>query len=302
MLWFDWQSESSASNASRCAVVDEANDNAARLLGAQSAAELRGLPLSGLFARESWPAIERELAAHTLTLELLGRGAGSVRARARLLAPGQMLQTSARTLLVCPAGPKSASSLVCRRLSRGLLHDLRSPMMAISGFADVLTFRHSAELGPDARRCVENIAAAAQRMERMVELLASETRLGSGELELHPIDLRELLRGLALEAGVEPPAAHPVGELPLVSGDRPVLRAAFAELFALARGETRIELAFGRERARVRIAGAGAPAEGGVELLLARRAFELHGGQLGGEPPVFEVELPLRRGAEAGPA
>src|SRR5690242_7525755 len=96
MLWFDWQPESSAANGARCAVVDEANDNAAKLFGARSAAELRGLPLSGLFARESWPAIERELAARTLAIELLGRGAGNVRARARLLAPGQIQKTSAR--------------------------------------------------------------------------------------------------------------------------------------------------------------------------------------------------------------
>ena len=160
MLWFDWQSESSAANTTRCAVVDEANDSAARLLGAHSAAELRGLPLSGLFARESWPEIERGLAREgELALELLGRGAGSVRARARLLAPGQAQATSARTLLVCPASPKSAASHVCRRIAGGLLHDLRSPLMAISGFADVLTFRHSSELGADARRCVENICA-----------------------------------------------------------------------------------------------------------------------------------------------
>jgi len=311
MLWFDWQSESNAASGARCAVVDEANDNAARLLGAHSAAELRGLPLSGLFARESWPEIERELALEgelaprMLALELLGRGAGSVRARARLLAPGQAHEPGGRTLLVYPAEPRAdarASALVCRRVARGLLHDLRSPMMAISGFADVLTFRHAAELGPDARRCVENIAAAAQRMERMIELLASETRLGSGELEFRPLDLRELLRGLAAEAGVEPPGPHPVGELPLVNGDRPVLRGAFAELLALAQEGARIELTLERAHARVRIAGTRAPVEAGLELVLARRAFELHGGRLSAEPPVFEVELPLRRGTEPGAA
>lgn len=291
MLWFDWQSESSAANAARCAVVDEANDSAARLFGARSGAELRGLPLSGLFARESWPEIESGLEREgELALELLGRGVGSARARARLLAPGHPPTASARTLLVCPASPKSASALVCRRIAGGLLHDLRSPMMAISGFADVLKMRHAAELGSDARRCVENIAAAAQRMERMVELLASETRLGSGELELRPLDLRELLRGLALEAGLEPPG----GGLAWVDGDRPVLRQAFAELLGPAQGERRIELALERERARVIILGA----DPGQELALARRAFELHGGQLGGNPPLFEVALPLRRGTE----
>src|SRR5882672_8786462 len=176
MLWFDWQVESNAASSTACAVVDEANEGAARLLDAP-AAELRGRPLRSLFTRECWPEIERELARtdrpapRTLALELLERGERCAPARARLLAPGRTRGTRGPTLFVLPARARPAarelppvSALVCTRLARGLLHDLRSPLMAISGFAEVLAFRHAAELGSDARRCVDNIVAATRRL------------------------------------------------------------------------------------------------------------------------------------------
>ncbi len=201
------------------------------------------------------------------------------------------------------------SALVCTRLARGLLHDLRSPLMAISGFAEVLAFRHAAELGSDARRCVDNIVAATRRLEHMVELLASETRLGAGELEPRPLDLRELLRGLAVEGRAEAFELHLAAGLPLVGGDALVLRGAFAALVALAQGapaarpaRVRIELSCEHERPRVRIDGPGQPSDApdsavaAAELALARRALELHGWQLRGTAPRFEVELPAPGG------
>jgi signal transduction histidine kinase len=201
------------------------------------------------------------------------------------------------------AGSPAPAALVCLRLAHGLLHDLRSPMMAISGFADVLTLRHSAELGPDARRCVESIVAAARRLEGMLELLASQTRLAAGVLEARPLDLRELLRGLPGSPELEPCAG-----LPLLLGDALLLREAFAALLEEARGGSpeaggarpRIELAHAAGSARVSIQCPGAP-RASVELELARRALELHGGTLRIESradgrTVLEVELPAPEG------
>jgi len=194
------------------------------------------------------------------------------------------------------AGSAAPAALVCLRLAHGLLHDVRSPMMAISGFADVLALRHSAELGPDARRCVESIIAASRRLEGMIELLASQTRLAAGVLEARPLDLRELLRGLPGAPELEICAG-----LPPLLGDALLLREAFAALLeAAGAAERRIALAHERGSARVSISGPGAPRRS-VDLELARRALELHGGTLRIEPradggTVFEVELPAPEG------
>jgi signal transduction histidine kinase len=278
MLWFDGQSESQS------VCVAGANERAAQLFGAGSAAALRGIPLQGLFAPRSWSELEGELARgadaapRTLALELRAQGGRCVRARARLL------DCTPALLLLEEQDAVPASALVCARMADGLLHDLRSPLMAVSGFAEVLGLRHAAELGDDARRCVDNIVAAARRLEEQTELLASYSRLGAGDLRLRPLDLRILLQRLGAENSDAPVELQLEPGLPLVAGDAGVLRVALAALLQgalllCARRERRA----GRERVR-----------SGARALRARAAR--------GQPGVRAARLAAPAGARiAGP-
>ena len=312
MLWFDWQRESTGASA-ECTRVGGANERAARLFGAGSAAQLRGRSLEQLFGARSWSELEGELARtgesapRTLALEWRGASGESVRARARLFALGAARAEGRPTLLLLEEQDEAAenehegaqpSELVCARLADGLLHDLRSPLMAISGFAEVLGFRHAAELGEDARRCVENIAAAARRLEQMTDLLGSYSRLGAGELKLRPLDLRPLLQALAAEPREAPLELELADGPPLVvAGDAGVLREVLSALLGEAQ---HVAVSHAPGSARIEIGGFETPLPE-VELALARRALELHGGSLRCERRAagelaFVLELPALAG------
>lgn len=194
-------------------------------------------------------------------------------------------------------------ALVGNELTHGLSHDLRSPLMAISGFAQVLGYYHRQELGPDAQRCVDNIVAASARLEQMVDSLADCGRLGQAVLDLQELELQPLLRALVLAPGVRAAAPRLVlaPDLPRVQGDALVLRQVFSALLEYVRAadESGARLClFGRGAqglAQILIcderslrgteapwfASQSGPAPGplvSLGLALARRGAELHGG------------------------
>jgi PAS domain S-box-containing protein len=55
-------------------------------------------------------------------------------------------------------------------------HDLQEPLRTIAGFSGLLRERHSADLDEDARRFVDHISAAAERMSRLVDDLLGYAR------------------------------------------------------------------------------------------------------------------------------
>ncbi len=216
--------------------LGEANAAALALLGAASASELCGRTLASIVAKGQHAGFACELARAMVggvprfATELGLPGGEPRRVRACLLAcECEPARGPRRVLLLLEAGapesvPRARPTRVCDELTRGLSHDLRSPLMAISGFAQVLGYRHKAELGADAQRCVENIVAAASRLERMLESLSEFGRLGDGGLALQALDLHLLLRGI--EPSTRAPAAQLVlpEDLPHVSADPRVLR------------------------------------------------------------------------------
>jgi len=76
-------------------------------------------------------------------------------------------------------------------------HDLRAPLRAIDGFAMILDEDHRAQLDEDARRCLDRIQGAAQRMAQLIEGLLSLARVARDELELQPVDLSALATTVA---------------------------------------------------------------------------------------------------------
>lgn len=72
-------------------------------------------------------------------------------------------------------------------------HDLRAPLRAISGFAEIVARRHRSGLNEEGQRYVDHIVTASHRMGDLIEDLLTYARLGRSGLNLQPLDLATTL-------------------------------------------------------------------------------------------------------------
>lgn len=118
--------------------------------------------------------------------------------------------------------------------SYSVSHDLRAPLRAVSGFAQILADRHRPSLNPEGQRYMDNIVQAAERMDRLINDLLAYSRLGRRSVMRQPVSLREVvgqiagdLAGRAAEIGATLEIAD---DLPVVRGDATLLRQIFTNL------------------------------------------------------------------------
>ncbi len=72
-------------------------------------------------------------------------------------------------------------------------HDLRSPMLTISGYCEVLQEDCANELGEDGRQYIERIVGATGQIQRLLEDLLDYSRIGRLDAPSEPVDLNEAL-------------------------------------------------------------------------------------------------------------
>jgi two-component system sensor histidine kinase KdpD len=120
-------------------------------------------------------------------------------------------------------------------LLQALSHDLRTPLAAIYGLADMLVATTSG-LPDDARDTADAIAASARRMNAMVDKLLDMARLQSGTVQLNRqwLPIEEVV-GSALQGMAPALARHSVAtalpaDLPLVEFDAVLIERVFANL------------------------------------------------------------------------
>lgn len=102
--------------------------------------------------------------------------------------------------------------------SYSVSHDMRAPLRAMRGFADVLLEENRGQLNAQGLKYLERIAAAANRMDQLIEDVLTYTRVLRSEIQLKPIDLDILVHqiidtypqlqtaGVSLEIGTNLPA------------------------------------------------------------------------------------------------
>jgi PAS domain S-box-containing protein len=90
--------------------------------------------------------------------------------------------------------------------SYAVSHDLRSPMRAMSGFSQALQEDFAAQLPPDARSYLDQIALGARRMGDLIDGLLALSRVTRGDLERDPVDLGALAREVRDELERSDPA------------------------------------------------------------------------------------------------
>lgn len=220
--------------------------------------------------------------------------------------------------------------------SHSVSHDLRAPLRHIVGFAALLEKHAAQRLDDQGRRYLGTIAEAARQMGRLVDDLLGFSRMARADMIQANVDLRELVREVVREVERESPGrkiAWTIRDLPVVVGDRAMLRVAFTNLIQNAhkytskRDVAEIEIGMaarseGQHVVYVKDNGAGFDMtyasklfgvfqrlhsveefEGtGIGLANVRRIIERHGGRTWAEGTVdggatFFVTLPAGGGA-----
>ncbi|MGE0683209.1 MAG: PAS domain S-box protein [Candidatus Binatia bacterium] len=76
--------------------------------------------------------------------------------------------------------------------SYSVSHDLRAPLRAVSGFAEIIARRHRAALNEEGQHYIDNIVEASARMSRLIDDLLVYSRVGRRAISLKPIPLQEV--------------------------------------------------------------------------------------------------------------
>ncbi len=106
-----------------------------------------------------------------------------------------------------------------------ITHDLRSPLTAIAGMAELLSGPLIEDVDPRSRSFVERIYANTQYMSGLVDDILTLAEVRGGEGENVPVDLDRIVEDIALGIGLKTPQARVThGGLPTVIGDPTRLR------------------------------------------------------------------------------
>lgn len=77
--------------------------------------------------------------------------------------------------------------------SYSVSHDLRTPLRALSGYAQVLIEDYSASLDATAKSYLQRIASAAERLDRLTRDVLTYSRIGRGTTDLEAVSLEPIL-------------------------------------------------------------------------------------------------------------
>jgi PAS domain S-box-containing protein len=118
--------------------------------------------------------------------------------------------------------------------SYSVSHDLRAPLRAVSGFAQILARRHRSSLNDEGQRYADNIVEASERMARLIDDLLSYAKLGRKPVAPAPVSLAQVLRhvGMDLAARMAEDGSQLVvaDDLPMVLGEATLLGQVFGNL------------------------------------------------------------------------
>ncbi|NJD06973.1 MAG: PAS domain S-box protein [Methylococcaceae bacterium] len=130
-------------------------------------------------------------------------------------------------------------------------HDLRAPLRHIDGFVGLLKKKNAAIFDEQSLHYMATISDAAKRMAALIDDLLSFSRLGRNQMSKTPIDLGALVQDVIREIEAETRdrlIGWRVADLPVVSGDRAMLRVVLVNLISNAvkftepRADAKIEI------------------------------------------------------------
>jgi light-regulated signal transduction histidine kinase (bacteriophytochrome) len=200
--------------------------------------------------------------------------------------------------------------------SHSIAHDLRSPLMAIDGFSNVLLKECEGKVPPEAMEHLQFICKATRRMNEMTSDLLRLARASRAQIRRETLDLSMIVRGIFQDLRESQPdrkVSATVTEGMIVNGDVPLLRIALENLLSnawkftsrTARAEVEVGMSDGRQERVyfVRDNGAGFDMAGagklfgaferlhsaaefpgtGIGLTTVQRIIRRHGGNIRAE-------------------
>jgi PAS domain S-box-containing protein len=126
-----------------------------------------------------------------------------------------------------------AANAELEAFSSSVSHDLRAPLRAIEGYAQLLLEHQPQQLDAEGRRFLGTIVASTKRMGEIIEDLLALSQLGRQALRKSRVDLTALARGVVDEIAEARPdrcVAVTIGELPAALCDRSMMRQVLVNL------------------------------------------------------------------------
>jgi signal transduction histidine kinase len=121
----------------------------------------------------------------------------------------------------------TATNQELEAFSYSVSHDLRAPLRAITGFTQILTDHHGANLAPQGLDYLNKVLLASKRMDVLIQELLNYARTGRGAVRAVPVPLAPLVQQLESTFGtrlaaagahleVTQPLATPLGDATLI--------------------------------------------------------------------------------------
>lgn len=270
-----------------------------------------------------------EVALWISVLEIFAARAAAEMERTRAEAQLFELNASLERRVAERTAALAAANRELESFSYSVSHDLRAPLRAINGFAEILLRECKTKLDDQNLSLLARISHNAARMNELIEDLLEFARAGRGTLNSARIDMRRLVDSVIadLRAGAAPGAAIAIGELPPATGDASLVRQVWQNLLGnalkfssrAAQPQVRVEGSRRQEMIEYVVSdnGAGFDAryanrlfgvfqrlhtsrefEGtGIGLAIAQRIVQRHGGSIAAEGAVgsgatFRFTLP----------
>ena len=215
--------------------------------------------------------------------------------------------------------------------SYSVSHDLRAPVRAMRGFAEIIMQDHAAKLDDQGRDLLSRIMRNSARMDRLIQDLLTYSRISRREIQLEPVSVEKLVREVVQQYPDMRPERADIevqGPLPVVLAHEPSLTQVVSNLLSNAvkfvppEARPRVRIGFDRHASQARLwfadNGIGIkpehqkrlfgmfervhpdkPYEGtGIGLAIVRKAVERMNGSVGVESDgvcgsKFWFELPI---------
>ena len=110
--------------------------------------------------------------------------------------------------------------------SYSVSHDMRAPLRAMQGYAQLLNEQFGNKLGPDATEYLQRIRSSSIRLDRLIQDVLSYSRILRAELKLTAVDVDNLVQDILVNyPGWQPPLAYIAveGSLGIVRGNEAFL-------------------------------------------------------------------------------
>lgn len=147
-------------------------------------------------------------------------------------------------------------------------HDLKAPLRAIDGYAQILIEDHAVRLDGEGRRTCEVISNNARKMAGLIDDLLAFSRTGRAEMNPEPVDMATLANSIFFELTTPEERERidfRIGDMPQAKGDPSLLRQVWTNLLGNA-----VKFSAKKERAVIEVGcaleGNGHPSAGNNEV------------------------------------